>query len=896
MPKVISYTPPWLCRPSPGARFFTSATPQSSNAQAANGQLPARYEGPTRILAKRGSEVFAVVDNQIRWSNLTTLKDEWQLEARSKRKSAKKEDNTQNESVNGSETGGDGSPAHYRVLTVPVYGQIKQLIPSPNGAFLAIVTAHTVHISVLPDSSHLSNNDPTPIRLKTYQLGPTAHVIPESPVVSALWHPLGIYSNLCGCIVTVTADAAVRVWELDRNNHWSFDRPTLAIDLKKLVDGTSCDEDFTPSGFGKNKGFSADAFDMEVASACFGGSGHEGEAGWAPMTLWVAMRPGDLYALCPLLPSKWQAPSTTIPSLSAAIVPKLAALEDDATDVGDELTACRQQFDWLREIDSQDTLSVSDAFPETQILTRPAVPSAIPRLQGPFRYDFGDEVDDLDLTDIHVIAAKVNMDELMTGEEEEQFLEENAQDGLSATVICVSTASGRVDICLELDGVEGQWLPKAKKNAFTTPISEPSDLVLLESLETVREKFQQDNSWPTFTPDVHSRYSFFLTTANNVTFISLSSWVQRLEAELQSEDASGSAFRLQVLCEGSLSLREQIIQAGEEIGTTEPGHLSSSLVFYDYDLGYLLLTYRDSHPYAALLDAPAHAAFPSMADSVPSVSEAVAHGPPVIAPRRAPYQVPSVLYAESPLQSFVEKNIPHRHRHSLKEQVRLSPSTLDLVTAAHRLLSSHTNALERAASDLFRRCERLKGEMHDQLKQLADVAERIKGVSSEVGPDGQRKEGSRSEAALDKRLQAAKDRQEQLVQRYESIRNKVLNSGGRPLSEKEKAWMREVETLSHSLEKREEGADERSRGLGQRLETAKDLAADLLTEVKRIATESPAGKEPGTPESPGAYPRVTGVPARLQRARLADAMRMVERETAVIDAITSRLERLNTSV
>lgn len=239
---------------------------------------------------------------------------------------------------------------------MPVYGLIKQIIPSPNGAFLAIVTEHTVHISVLPDSSHLSSSDSDSIRLKTYQLGPTTHVIPEAPVVSALWHPLGLHTNLGGCIVTITADAAVRVWELDRNNHWSFDQPTLAIDLKKLVDGTSSDQDFTPSGFGKSKGFSADVIDMEVASACFAGSGNEKEDAWAPMTLWVAMRPGDLYALCPLLPSKWQAPSTTIPSLSAAIIPKLGALEQEPEESEEELIACRQQYDWLSELDEQEPL------------------------------------------------------------------------------------------------------------------------------------------------------------------------------------------------------------------------------------------------------------------------------------------------------------------------------------------------------------------------------------------------------------------------------------------------------------------------------------------------------------------------------------------------------------
>ncbi|KAL2002128.1 hypothetical protein VTN02DRAFT_617 [Thermoascus thermophilus] len=894
MPRVISYTPPWLCRPSPGASFFSSVSPKSPAAQPENGKT-AEYEGPTRTLAKRGTEVFAVVDNQIRWSDLTRLKDEWQLLSKSKAKDSKVESGGQKDTPADGAADGAGSEVYYRILTVPVYGQIRQLIPSPNGAFLAIVTAHTVHISVLPDSSHLSGTDTSPIRLKTYQLGPTTHVIPESPVVSAMWHPLGVYSNLAGCIVTVTADAAVRVWELDRNNHWSFDRPALAIDLRKLVDGTSCDEDFTPSGFGKNKGFSADSFDMEVASACFAGSGLEGEDAWAPMTLWVAMRPGDLYALCPLLPSKWHAPSTTIPSLSAAIIPKLAAAEEDPVEYGDELTTYRQQFDWLKEIDSQEPLSIVSGVESVgEILTRPANPSAIPRLQGPFQFEVGEQIDDLDLTDLLVIAAKVQMDDLMTGEEEEDALEENAQEGLSATVICLSTASGRVHICLELDGVEGQWLPKARKNTFRTPLSEPADLLLVESLDTVRENLRQRNSWPTFTKDALSRYNFFLTTANNVTFISLSSWAQRLEAELQSEDAAGSAFRLKILCEGSVALREHMLQASDDDLATkdEPRHLSSSLVFYDYDLGYLLLTYRASRPYAAVLDAPAHAAFASMAESQLE-SDTVSRGLPIIPPRRAPYQVPSILYSASPLESFVDKHVPHRHRHTLKEQVRLSPSTLDLVTAAHRILAAHTNALERAASDLFRRCERLQGEMRDQLKQLADVAERIKGISSEISEDGQRIEDARSGEALDKRLEAARKRQEELVQRYENLRNRILKSGGRPLSEKEKAWMQEVSSLEFSLEEKEAAEDERRPNLAQRLETAKSLSADLLAEVKRIAAETPAAGEPGIPASPSAHPKV---PQRLQRQKIADAMRMVERESAVIDAITSRLERLNASI
>jgi nucleoporin NUP82 len=705
-----------------------------------------------------------------------------------------------------------------QVLAVPVYGLIKQIIPSPNGAFLAIVTEHTVHISVLPDSSHLSSSNADSIRLKTYQLGPTTHVIPEAPVVSAIWHPLGLHSNLGGCIVTVTADAAVRVWELDRNNHWSFDQPTLAIDLKKLIDGTSCDQDFSPSGFGKNKGFSADVIDMEVASACFAGNGSEKEDAWAPMTLWVAMKPGDLYALCPLLPSKWQAPSTTIPSLSAAIVPKLGALEQDPEDPDEELTACRQQYDWLSEIDGQETLDVpasAETLQGAEVFTRPANPSAIPRLQGPFRFDTGDELDDLDLCDILVIAAGLNVDDLMMGEEEELAVEAADQEKLSATILSLTSGNGRVHICLELDGVEGQWLPKAKKNAFRTPLSEPADLVLVESLDTIKNG-EESSTWPTFTKDVHSRYSFFVTTSTNVVFLSLSGWVQRLEAELQAEDTAGSAFRLQVLCDGNVTKRERILQVSDTDISTQSEHLASSLVFYDLDLGYLLLTYHPSNPYAAVMDTPED---PLSVALDKSIHEPRAPTPslPVLPPSRAPYQVPAIFYANSPLESFVEKHVPHRQRHTLKEQVRLSPATLDLVATAHRVLSAHTNALERAASDLFRRCERLQGEMRDQLKQLSDVAERVKGVTSEIGEDGRRKEGVRTGEALDRRLQAAHDKQSELNRRYETLRTKVLNSGGRPLSEREKAWVKEVKTLSESLQPN--GDHEENQQLIPRIET-----------------------------------------------------------------------------
>lgn len=78
MPNVLSYTPPWLSRPSPGASLFSSTSAKGPDYGLLNSQGRVEYNGPTRTLAKRGNEVFTVVDNQIRWSSLTKLKDEWQ--------------------------------------------------------------------------------------------------------------------------------------------------------------------------------------------------------------------------------------------------------------------------------------------------------------------------------------------------------------------------------------------------------------------------------------------------------------------------------------------------------------------------------------------------------------------------------------------------------------------------------------------------------------------------------------------------------------------------------------------------------------------------------------------------------------------------------------------------
>ena len=80
MPKILGYTPSWLSRPNPGFQVFGG--PKSSHAGhsdtgkfGAGGANPDRYVGSNRTIAHRGAEIFVVVGAQIRWADLSLLKE-----------------------------------------------------------------------------------------------------------------------------------------------------------------------------------------------------------------------------------------------------------------------------------------------------------------------------------------------------------------------------------------------------------------------------------------------------------------------------------------------------------------------------------------------------------------------------------------------------------------------------------------------------------------------------------------------------------------------------------------------------------------------------------------------------------------------------------------------------
>ncbi|KAM4055270.1 hypothetical protein HRG_006066 [Hirsutella rhossiliensis] len=884
MPKVKHYSAAWLSGNAPGHQLFEPLA-EAIRSRALSPSYSSKKKpaaGPRRTIARRGTEVFAAVGKEIRWADLVYMRDDWAAKQSRGRsgsgiRSIKREDSIQSiESFGKTE-----HAAGFRTLKTPVADDIRQLIISPSSQHLAILTAHTIHICVLPDSSHLTSEDTGPMRPKIFTLGPTTHVTSRSPIVSALWHPLGVNGS---CIVTVTADAIVRVWELSASDRWSYDSPSTSVDLKKLADGMTLDQDFTASHAATNKAFSPDSFEMEVAAASFA---TRGSGGWNPMTLWIAMREGDLYALCPLLPQRWAPPPTLIPSLSVSIVTTVASIEDDPSVDENEKLLAQQQLQWMGELDSQEPQVIEGlpGEPLLEVYTRPSRPGVIPRLQGPFDLisdpDSGDDLDTM-ITDILVIGKRTETDDLMMGEEEELDLEEGDQEGSSLGVVCLLSTSGQVRIYLDLDGVQAQWLPpKSKSRPGRTPVLPEPSLLAFQAIDTMSPVEVSEESWPLFSTDVTSRYNFFVTHHAAITFISLTSWIFRLEGELLGDHEAGTDFRIGLLV-NSQSGRDRIY-AQPTADVAVP--LAACVAIRDPDLGYFLLSATPYEPVALTFETPDIETEPLRQESSPLDGEA-SMAPLEFYEPRPVFNPPHAFDQGSALPTLLERLRTSRHKTVVNQEVKLSPLTLQIFTDAHKVLSDETFRLGMAAAELFRRCELLQAELRQQIRKANEVKGKVDTISGAHRPDHET-----DNATYDRRISEAKTRQDKLAQRVDSLRKLVGRATTRDLSTKERAFVEEVRILDASLggEAGGEaiGARQQAKQPWKRLEEVTSLQTELLDEAGSLS-------KPGNVEA--AKPGEIRIPQDIRRSKLQQVQGLLSRETALVEALTSRLERLQADV
>lgn len=657
---------------------------------------------------------------------------------------------------------------------------------------------------------------------------------------------------------------------------------------------------------------------MEVAASCFGGVGAEHEDPWASMTLWMTMTNGDVYALCPLLPSKWTPLATTTAALSISAVSRLTTLTSGVS--ADEENAARQRYEWAQQLDAETTQFDHDTDGPTRL--RPSNPSAIPRLQGPFEIALELE-DDIEACGIHVIPANLDEEAVFSGEDDFEVV--GGAKSLPFSVVCLTTTDNKVHIMIELDGVTGQWLPKKGRTSFSVPTSSGGEFVLLETI-SLPGKSPASHYRPSFTTDPANPYEFFVTTNDHVVSVSLVDWASRVGSEVSDDtDAdSGLQSRLALACQGSICVTQTVI-------SHEAASFSTAALFDTIDVGTVLLTSSEFRAIAVQLDQSSfrtsklltnepnfsssshgHVRQQSLFRASQSLMQVLATDtrPQMDAiPAREPYAPPRIFYENHMLPvEQLRSDIPPKHRHILTQSpMQMSPVLLGTMTAAHRTLSNQTSHVERAVAELFRRCERLRQELGDQVGQMARLAERLQQIRSGSESEEQTREKQKSatqDQKISDRISAAQTRQKDLFARYERARKRAaqVKSGNKPLSSSERVWINEVTSLSSHVGV-EDTADTEisSETLSNRLDAAKKLCEQMMVDAKRIkeASEKEATDGSAIPDGQSSTRMSLGPGggsglsmSRFQREKVKEVMEMVEREGMVIDAVRSRLANL----
>ncbi|EHL01970.1 hypothetical protein M7I_1919 [Glarea lozoyensis 74030] len=520
----------------------------------------------------------------------------------------------------------------------------------------------------------------------------------------------------------------------------------------------------------------------------------------------------------------------------------------------------------------------SPGDPDAEVYSRPGKPGKVPKLQGPFEFQLApeeseEELDGL-LSDIFVIGPKIDSQELMFGEEDDLEFDEADQEGLSIGIICLLTSSGRLHISLDIEGVEAQWLPKSKSKISRRLLNDPT-LLTFQVLDTLKSGEVWAGSWPTFSTDVTSRYQFYVTDTSCITHISLSPWVFRLENEL-SEGSVGTDLRVGMLARGDNTIRERVYTQPLKKGELA---LAASVLIRDPDLGYFLLTADQDGPKSMSFELPEEDDFePLQRTRSPTFVEEESKPLPLFEARDV-YQPSRTLHQRSRLPDFLEKLRHTKYKRLLNESVRLSPATLTIVAEAHKILGDETHALGEEAALIFRSCERLQIELQSQIRKTREVVERVERVIGDDVDDGPIVNVRED---VEERFDNAMTRQKELTERIDKLKRKAAQGITRELTEKERAWIEEVNTLATKIRLDDEYEPAEEKGPQERFDEVMELKEELIAQVKDASTEEQEDSK-----------QDVQVPSGIRKAKIAQVMSLLDREAALVEGTKSRLERLS---
>ena len=571
------------------------------------------------------------------------------------------------------------------------------------------------------------------------------------------------------------------------------------------------------------------------------------------------MRSGDVYALSPIVPSRWDNPQGYIQKLSLEITTEQSF--DEQTTSEAKVTN-RYQTKWINNVlnQRQNIINAQTSFATPKgitptCLTRPTVVGPTPALQGPFLFEpappesMGDD-----------IPAACDIFHLEAG---------------AIGVIGIIYSNGKLDVCLEEEPITAKWMSKKGKNS-----PEIQNLPIISHYETINLSFNagegsEYTSWPTFTRDPHSTQMLFVNSIIGVTLFSMKGWLSKLEAVL--DDQGDDDFLVKALQKAP---RTQI----QDICSTPGNPVEGCTVLYEAYIGYIIIAKLPNGLSSKAFDEPStFSPFDDTSDTItlqPSSRRFAGHTdssfnstrfassessmsmstksqspkkpkPPLPTPQ--PLNILQPPYKPSP--EFIKPSALPEFLRSIsrdaKKPIVFSAETLKTLESARDTLSTEFSALMTGAQEMYDRAAAQRLEYNKQLEALRNIHARLSTIRS-------RNVGERLEAFI--------TRQEDMQKRADALLRRLITEGEVGLSDTEKKWGKEVQQM---LERAV--GDEGSGGaLGSRTLRVGGLVEGLVAAVEVSDSERP--HDP--------------VPAEVREGKLGMLWGLLEREYVLSVPIT----------
>ncbi|ODQ64867.1 hypothetical protein NADFUDRAFT_46706 [Nadsonia fulvescens var. elongata DSM 6958] len=664
---------------------------------------------------------------------------------------------TDGNSVRWAEIGTDGqtSMTSYKLLDLSsVNFIIEALEINQTGTKLAIIGSAEIAVCVLPSHNNISSSKSS-IAVKSHKVG--AHLLSETSttrLLKVIWNPTGRYdSNL----ITLMSDAVIRSFDLCIN----YEQPEFSYDLSTL----GC------NGSNVGASFSTNTI-IDPVSITFGASSDI----MGLITLYVLSSDGDIYSLCPWMPSQAVLSRESIEQMFdfAVSMEQEARQSNISNNNNPQRRRYLRQLDWVSRLWNQIPLAIaetrfslinSSVVEELLIVKKPALFSNIAPA-GPYTVS--------PFPDVLYEGEAVDFSSVDIG----------AMSGL-----IVAYSNGLIATLLSDNSTITYFADDANIDRNTDEVS-PETLSLVESIQLpLQHSLIYQN------PQVP--FSFFVVTETTIFKVDYAAWA------VPFSDAVN---------QGDIEMVESILESGivstvSEVNRSPHGFPGRAIITDKSGLPYLL-TY-DGQDASLVLALDESRIFNrtniSTVDEKVETIESVAYESLLAQPYADIERVLLGNVKTSPPQQLLGSI-------SLNEQMKCDGPSLNQFSAIVNFYGDQISMVHRVSFWIHNRMSLQVTEYRRQMKKVKEFEEKLKDLSSQ-----------NQQLEL---LQVALDRQRRLSQRADILLAKLSSKYALPLSENEKKWFDEVNRVQSKLNDKQ--------GLQIRVESALEQGQTILSKAKNI--------------------------------------------------------------